>query len=186
MPTAPSKLPSPPGLLALFLAFAGISVVAFGGALPWSRRLIVERKHWMTAEEFNEAFSFSQFLPGANMINFSVVFGTRFGGAGGAAVALLGLLGPPLVIVCGVAALYARYGDLDVIGRILTGVAAAAAGLLIAMTAKMAMPLFRRGEYVAPIVAAIVFVLVGPMHLPLQWVLIVMAPLSIAIAWVRR
>ena len=37
----------------------------------------------MTAEEFNDTFSFSQFLPGANIINFSVVFGTRFGGAAG-------------------------------------------------------------------------------------------------------
>src|SRR5690606_18006948 len=152
------------------LAFAGISVVAFGGALPWSRRVIVERRQWMTPEEFNEAFSLSQFLPGANMINFSVVFGTRIGGAPGAAVALLGLLGPPLVVICIIAVLYARYGDLDTLGRILTGIAAAAAGLLIAMAGKMAMPLFRRGEYVAPVVAAIVFVAVGPLHLPLQWV----------------
>ena len=177
-----------PGLLELFLAFAGVSVVAFGGALPWSRRLIVERRRWMTAEEFNEAFSFSQFLPGANMINFSVVFGTRFGGAAGAAVALLGLIGPPLVIICVVAMLYARYGDLQTLGHILTGIAAAAAGLLIAMTAKMAMPLFKRGEgeYAGPIIAALVFVAIGPLQLPLQWVLIVLAPLSVAIAWVRR
>jgi chromate transporter len=140
----------------------------------------------MTAEEFNETFSFSQFLPGANMINFSVVFGTRFGGAAGAAVALLGLIGPPLVIICIVAALYARYGNLQTLGHILSAIAAAAAGLLIAMTAKMAMPLFKRGTYVGPIIAALVFVAVGPLHLPLQWVLIVMAPLSVAIAWMRR
>jgi len=50
----------------------------------------------------------------------------------------------------------------------------------------MAMPLFRRGEYIAPIVALIVFIAVGPLHLPLHWVLIVMAPLSYAIAWVRQ
>jgi len=140
----------------------------------------------MNAEEFNETFSFSQFLPGANMINFSVVFGTRFGGAAGAAVALLGLIGPPLVIICIVAVLYARYGNLPTLGYILSGIAAAAAGLLIAMTAKMAMPLFKRGEYFAPIIAALVFVAVGPLQLPLQWVLIVLAPLSVAIAWWRR
>ena len=183
MSAAPVKRP---GLLELFLAFAGVSVVAFGGALPWSRRLIVERRRWMTAEEFNETFSFSQFLPGANMINFSVVFGTRFGGAAGAAVALLGLIGPPLVIICVVALLYARYGNLQTLGHILSGIAAAAAGLLIAMTAKMAVPLFKRGEYVGPIIAALVFVAVGPLSLPLQWVLIVLAPLSVAIAWLRR
>jgi len=115
-----------------------------------------------------------------------VVFGTRFGGAPGAAVALLGLIGPPLIIITVIAMLYARYGDLETLGRILTGIAAAAAGLLIAMAGKMAMPLFRRGEYIAPIVALIVFIAVGPLHLPLHWVLIVMAPLSYAIAWVRQ
>ncbi len=53
-----------PGLLDLFLAFVGISVSGFGGALPWARRAIVERRRWMSAEEFNEAFSLAQFLPG--------------------------------------------------------------------------------------------------------------------------
>ena len=76
-----------------------VSLAAFGGALPWARRMIVERKRWMTKEEFNETFALSQFLPGPNAINFSVVFGSRFGGAPGAAVALLGLIGPPLIIV---------------------------------------------------------------------------------------
>jgi chromate transporter len=85
-----------------------------------------------------------------------------------------------------VAMLYARYGNLQTLGHILSGIAAAAAGLLIAMTAKMPTPLFKRGEYVAPIIAALVFVAVGPLQLPLQWVLIVLAPLSVAIAWVRR
>ena len=88
-----------PSLAELFQAFALVSISAFGGALPWARRTIVEKKRWMTTEEFNETFALSQFLPGPNVINFSVVFGSRFGGAAGAAVALAGLLGPPLIIV---------------------------------------------------------------------------------------
>ena len=95
----------------------------------------------MTAEEFNEAFALSQFLPGPNVVNFSVVFGSRFGGAPGAAVALAGLMGPPLIIVTILAVLYARFGDLEVLGRILAGITAAATGLLIAVVAKMATPI---------------------------------------------
>ena len=95
----------------------------------------------MTAEEFNEAFALSQFLPGPNVVNFSVVFGSRFGGAPGAAVALAGLMGPPLIIVTVLAVLYARFGDLEVLGRILAGITAAAVGLLIAVVAKMAAPI---------------------------------------------
>src|SRR5476651_1020238 len=95
----PTPATERPSLSELFRAFAVVSVSGFGGTLPWARRKIVEQKCWMTSEEFNEAFALSQFLPGPNVVNFSVVFGSRFGGAAGAAVALAGLMGPPLVIV---------------------------------------------------------------------------------------
>jgi chromate transporter len=174
-----------PSLSELFLAFAQVSLSGFGGALPWARRMIVDKRGWMTAEEFNEVFALSQFLPGPNVINFSVVFGQRFGGAAGAAVALAGLLGPPLIIVMVLAVLYDRYGDLAALTRILAGVAAAAAGLLIAVVAKMATPLFRKGLHWAPLVAILAFIGVALMHWPLPWVFVALAPLSIALAWVR-
>ena len=180
-PAAPLR----PSLSELFLAFVAVSLSGFGGALPWARRMLVERKRWMTAEEFNEAFALSQFLPGPNVVNFSVVFGTRFGGAAGAAVALAGLMGPPLVLVTVLAVLYDRFGDIAVIGRILSGITTAAAGLLIAMTAKMAAPLFvRRWEW-PPLIALLAFAGVALMRWPLPYVFVALAPVSIALAWLR-
>lgn len=175
-----------PTLAELFSAFAQVSLSGFGGALPWARRMLVDRRRWMTAEEFNEAFSLSQFLPGPNVINFSVVFGARFGGAPGAAVALAGLLGPPLIIVTVLAFLYDRYGDIEMLTRILAGVAAAAAGLLIGVVAKMAAPLFRKGIGWPPAVAILAFIGVAIMQYPLPLVFLALAPVSIAIAWFRR
>jgi chromate transporter len=188
VPAAPSPSPTVvrPSLSELFGAFVVVSISGFGGALPWARRMIVEQKHWMTAEEFNEAFALSQFLPGPNVVNFSVVFGSRFGGAPGAAVALAGLMGPPLIIVTILAALYARYGDLEVLGRILSGITAAATGLLISVVAKMAAPLFRKRWDWAPLIAIAAFIGVAIMQWPLPWVFIVLAPISIAFAWVKR
>ena len=171
-----------PGLAELFVAFAQVAVSGFGGALPWARRMIVDRKRWMTAEEFNEAFALSQFLPGPNTVNFSVVFGARFGGAAGAAVAFAGLMGPPLVIIIVLAALYAHFGNLQTLGRILSGVTAAATGLLIAMVAKMALPLFKRLDW-PPLIAAIAFAGVALMNWPLPYVFLALAPISIALAW---
>jgi chromate transporter len=139
----------------------------------------------MTAEEFNEAFSLSQFLPGPNIVNCSVVFGSRFCGAAGAVVALLGLLGPPVVIVTILAVLYAKVGNDATLGRILAGISAAAAGLLIAMVAKMSAPIFRLGLHWSPLIGILAFVAVGPLHFPLQWVLLVLAPIGIAIAWMQ-
>jgi len=187
-PAAPSSSPiiSQPTLGELFRAFAIVSVSGFGGALPWARRKIVEQKGWMTAEEFNEAFALSQFLPGPNVVNFSVVFGSRFGGAAGAAVALAGLMGPPLIIVLILAMLYARFGDLEMLSRILVGITAAATGLLIAVVAKMAAPLFRKRWDWAPLIAIAAFVGVAILQWPLPWVFLVLAPISIALAWVTR
>ena len=133
----------PPSLSELFRAFFSMALHGFGGVLPWARRAIVEEKRWMTAQEFNEAFAVSQFLPGANVVNLAVIFGGRLHGAAGAAVALAGLLIPPVVIVLILGSLYARYGDIDALQRVLAGVAAAAAGLIVAIVLKMAQPLLR-------------------------------------------
>ena len=184
--TPPTPAIVQPSLAELFRAFAIVSVSGFGGALPWARRMIVERKGWMTSEEFNEAFALSQFLPGPNVVNFSVVFCARFGGAPGAAVALAGLMGPPLIIVSVLAVLYARYGDLEALSRILAGIASAAAGLLIAVVAKMAVPMFVKRWNSGPVIAILAFIGVAIMNWPLPWVFVVLAPISVAFAWFER
>jgi chromate transporter len=167
----------------LFLGFSKISVSGFGMILPWARRLIVDEKKWLSTEEFNETFSLAQFLPGPNVVNLSVVFGSRMRGPAGAAVALLGLLGPPALIATGLSALYALYGDVEILRRILTGIAAAAIGLMIAVIAKMAEPLLRKLLAPAPFVMAATFFAIGIARWPLVLTLTVIAPASIALAW---
>jgi chromate transporter len=180
-----SSRPPPPTISELFVAFFTMALHGFGGVLPWARRAIVEEKRWMTAEEFNEAFAVSQFLPGANVVNLAVIFGGRLHGAAGAAVALIGLLLPPMTIVLVLGALYERYGGIDALQRVLTGVAAAAAGLIVAIVIKMAKPMLRELSP-APFVALAAFAAVGVMRWPLPWVLVVMAPVSIALSWWAR
>ena len=92
-PTAPHPASEPPGLLALFTAFAKMSLLGFGGVLVWARRAIVDQHRWMTAEEFNETFALCHFLPGPNIVNLSVVFGARFRGIPEAIAAFAGCSG---------------------------------------------------------------------------------------------
>jgi len=180
-PTSPQR----PGLWELFVAFATISLSGFGGVLAWSRRMMVEERKWLTPEQFNETYALCSFLPGGNIINFSIIFGLRIRGAMGSLVAVAGLLGPPLLLVMISGALYAHYGDLPAFRRALTGVASAAAGLLMATVAKMALPLFRNGKITAPLMSLATFVAIGLIHWPLPLVLMVLIPVSIAIAWAR-
>lgn len=173
----------PPGLMELFVAFAKMSLAGFGGVLVWARRAIVDQHRWMTAEEFNEAFALCHFLPGPNIVNLSVVFGARFRGVPGAVAALFGLLGPPVVIVTVLAAIYARYGQIDALQRILTGVSCAAVGLFLAVIARMTLPLLKRRDPVVLTVLAAVFVATGIVRIPLPIVLLAAVPASIVLTW---
>src|ERR1700675_1328371 len=182
---APAPQPVRPTLAELFIAFATISLSGFGGVLAWSRRMMVEERKWLTPEQFNETYALCSFLPGGNIINFSVIFGLRFRGAPGSLVAVAGLMGPPVLLVLFVGAIYAHYGDVPALRRMLTGVASAAAGLLMATVAKMAGPLFRGGTVTAPLISLATFISIGVVHWPLPLVLMIIVPVSIAVAWVR-
>ena len=184
-PTSDMSTSPPPGLLELFLAFAKISLAGFGGVLVFARRAIVDQHRWMTAEEFNATFALCHFLPGPNVVNLSVVFGSRFRGVAGGIAAFAGLLGPPMGLITILAALYARYGEVDSVRRILAGVSCAAAGLLISAVIRMATPLVRKRDATGLLVMAAVFAAIGLLRLPLAAVLLVAAPLSIVIAVMR-
>ena len=177
---------APPSLIALFVAFAKMSLAGFGGVLVWARRGIVEQHRWMTAEQFNETFALCHFLPGPNIVNLSVVFGSRFRGIAGGFAAFAGLVGPPMVIATVLAAVYARYGEIDALRRILAGVACAAVGLLLSVVFKMMMPLIKKRDVVGIVILIAVFIAIGLFRLPLQEVLLVGIPLSLAITYYMR
>jgi chromate transporter len=180
-PTSP-----PPGLIALFVAFAKMSLAGFGGVLVFARRGIVEQHRWMTAEEFNETFALCHFLPGPNIVNLTVVFGSRFRGIAGGIAAFTGLLGPPTVIMVILGVLYRHFGEVESLRRILAGVSCGAVGLLISVIFRMTMPLVKKRDLVGLAVLAAVFVAIGIARLPLATVLLVAIPVSIAITVLVR
>jgi len=186
VPAPEPPISAPPSLFALFVAFAKMSLAGFGGVLVWARRGIVDQHRWMTADEFNETYALCHFLPGPNVVNLSVVFGSRFRGIAGSAAAFAGLLGPPVVIVTILAALYARFGEIESLRRILAGVSCAAVGLLLSAVFRMMMPLIKRRDLVGLVVLAAVFTAIGLLRLPLPAVLLPAIPLSIAITFARR
>jgi chromate transporter len=177
---------SPPSLIALFVAFAKMSLAGFGGVLVWARRGIVDQHKWMTADEFNETFALCHFLPGPNIVNLTFVFGSRFRGIAGGIAAFCGLVGPPVVIMTILGVLYQRFGEIEVLRHILAGVSCAAVGLLIAVVFRMMMPLIKKRDVIGLALLAAVFVAIGLLRLPLPIVLLVAIPVSIAITFMRR
>jgi chromate transporter len=180
---SPPHAPERPVLRALFLDFTTVGLSGFGGVLPFARRMLVERKGWMTAEEFNAQLGLCQFLPGPNVINLAVLVGKRHGGPAGAIVAPLGLLAGPFVIVVLLAMLYDAYGQLSIVQSMLRGIAAAGAGLLFAMAWRMGSAIRDKAVFLP--FAALVVVGVAGLRWPMLWVMLAGLACSSAVAWWR-
>jgi chromate transporter len=170
---------------ALFVAFLAMTLAGFGGVLPFARRTLVDRHGWLTQEDFTETLALCQSLPGPNVVNLSVVVGARACGWRGALAALFGLIGAPFLILLVLGALYGRFGSLPTVRLAIGGIAAAAAGLVVATAARMAEPLLRSRWLLAAPMILLSFAGVGVLRLPLIAVIAVLAPLSVALMWRR-
>lgn len=153
--------------------------------MPFARRMLVEERRWLSAEEFTEVLSLCQLLPGPNVVNVAVCVGTRYHGALGAVAAFAGLMTAPLFIMLALGVLYTQYGHYPAVSALFRGVSAAAAGLVVAMGIKMAMS--RRLRSAMALFTVITFIGIALMRLPLVVFLLGAAPLSVAAAvWRRR
>lgn len=182
----PHPAPNRPQSLAdLFISFTLLALQGFGGVLGVVQRELVERKQWLTQEEFLEDWAVAQIMPGPNVVNLSLMIGARHFGLAGALTALAGLLALPLVIVLVVGVLHDRFADSPAVAGALRGLAAVSAGLIAGAGLKLTAALARGPIPLAwsTAICAVGFVLVALLHLPLLAVLLVLGTLGCAIAW---
>jgi chromate transporter len=168
----------------LFRCFLIVGVTGFGGVLPVFVHEVVRKRAWLDQEEFTELLAVCQVLPGPNVVNMSMVMGMRTCGLSGAFVSVLGLLLLPVILVLALGALYASFAHLPEVEGAVRSIAAAAAGLLIAITARLFWP--QRANPVAIGIGLLVLIAIAWFRMPLLWVLAVLGPVSIALTWWRR
>lgn len=180
MSSAPPDRSPCPTVAELFLGFLSLGLMGFGGALPLARRMVVEKRRWITSTEFTELLALCQVLPGGNIGNMSIALGMRFRGVPGAVAALLGLIAVPGLVVVSLGTLYDRYRQVPIVQHGFAGLSAAAAGLLVATAIKIARPLWRKWiEAAIAVVCVIAMVFLG---LPLLWVMLVLGAAGIYFA----
>jgi chromate transporter len=184
--TQQQHLEQPVSLAALFTAFLTVSLcgVGGGGGIVWARRITVETRRWISDREFADIVSLCQFMPGPNIVGIAVCIGARMRGAIGTIAALSGFLVIPWAVGFALGLLCLRYAHLMVLRNVLGGIAATAAGLLIATGIKLLMPHRRRPAALLFAVLAFSLILFG--KLPLLVVLFGLVPLSIAAAGIEN
>lgn len=159
----------------LFVSFTLLALQGFGGVLAVVQRELVEKKRWMTREQFVEDWAVAQIMPGPNVVNLSLMIGGRYFGLPGALAALSGMIAAPLVLVLLLAALYGSVADSATAQGALRGMGAVAAGLITATGIKLIAALEKNvmGRWVCIGLAVVTFVAIALLRLPLAWVLLV-------------
>lgn len=129
-----------PSIRAIFLVFLKMGTFAIGGVysmLSFFQKELVERRQWLTDDEFAEGVAIGQMTPGPPIVNTGIYVGYRLRGLKGAVAATAGQTLPGLIVVLAIGYLYLRYKEAPVFGSALKGVGAAVVGLLVSIVYKM-------------------------------------------------
>lgn len=174
----------------LFVAFNSVALQGFGGVLTIIQREMVDKRRWMTQQEFVEDWAVSQILPGGNVINLCIIVGNRYFGWRGALAALAGVLAAPLLIALVLATLYMYFAQVPAVAGAVRGMGAAAAGLIGAAAIKMLSGLKKNmlGARVCAALIAMTFIAVGLLRIPLIYTVLGLGVPAFVYAWllVRR
>jgi chromate transporter len=166
----------------LFKVFLTAGAISFGGGVvAYLRQYLVKVHGWLDDDDFLDALEVSETLPGLNSVNMSVIVGDRMRGAFGAAVAVIGLMLPGMVVMMTLGVLWDQQRHDVNLNHFLVGVAASAVGLLLTVTLQLG-----HKQFVRPldlVLMAVTFVAVSVFKVALGWVLLVVGPAAI---WLYR
>jgi chromate transporter len=171
----------------MFWAFTRLAMQGFGGVLPVAQRELVERRRWLTREQFLEQLSVAQVLPGPNIVNLALMIGDRFGGLRGAIAALAGILLAPLVVVLVLAVFARQMSGVPAVGGALRGMGVVASGLILSTAWKLGLGL-RHSPLGVAACGALVLVTalaIGVWRWPLVFVVLGLGGVAMVWAWWR-
>jgi chromate transporter len=163
--------PRPQSLADLFISFTLLALQGFGGVMAIVQQELVEKKKWLTQEEFIEDWAVAQIMPGPNVVNLSIIIGGRYFGLPGALSALAGMLLMPLMLILLIAILYAPYANHPNVVHALRAMGAVAAGLILATGFRLISALKRNpmGIRICISLGALCFIAVALLRLPLVY-----------------
>ena len=127
-------------LCELFLSFAKVGVMTFGGGyamLPMLQREIVENKKWATEEELTDYFAIGQCTPGVIAVNTATFIGQKKAGTIGGVVASLGVVFPSVVIITFLAALLHNFAEVPAVQHAFGGIRVCVCVLILNAVVKL-------------------------------------------------
>ena len=121
-------------LLKLFVVFFYLSALTVGGGyviIGLLQKRVVEDLKWLGSDEMLDIVAIAQSSPGAIAVNAANLLGWRLRGAKGAAVAIIGSILPPVVIIIVVGMFYLAFRDQIVVANVLKGMTAGVSAVIL-------------------------------------------------------
>jgi chromate transporter len=148
----------------LLRIWLNIGLQSFGGGaatLYLIRREAVERRGWLSDEEYARYWGICQIAPGINILGLVILIGWQVSGAVGAALALAGLLLPSAAITILLTALYSRIEQVPLVQAALHGVVPATVGLGLLLAVGMLRPMLASSRKEGRVSLATAWALLG-------------------------
>lgn len=152
-------------LRSLGWVFLKLGFTGFGGGIAviaQIRSLVVSERQWLSEEEFLDAVSLAQSLPGANAANAITYIGLRLAGLRGAVVSVVAFILPSFLMMIGLTVVHHQLQHLTEIQSIFQGLTAAVVGLIAATTIRLAKTaITRQWHLVLGLITAILLIFTG-------------------------
>lgn len=151
-------------LLKMFLTFAKIGVMTFGGGyamLPILQREIVEKNGWATESELTDYFAIGQCTPGIIAVNTATFIGHKKKGIIGGIVTTLGVVFPSVVIISVIAAFLTNFADIPAVKNALAGVNACVVALIASSIIKLGKTTLKNSPSLAIFAVVLILACIG-------------------------
>lgn len=167
----------------LFTGFVLVGLFGFGGIAASFYHVAVERRKWLSVDEYAQTLAVGQILPGASLMNMSTIVADRFQGLTGVVCALMGLFTFPLIILLLLITCYDQYAYLPEVQYATKAAAAAAVGLTFGIGLKLAKGILKSG--MGLVFASLSFLAIGVLRLPMLQSIFSLVALSMLVIYWR-
>lgn len=145
-----SPAPATPPLGSFLFYFLKLGTLGFGGPIAltgYMQRDLVERNGWVSEEDYKEGLSLAQLAPGPLAAQLAIYLGWVRAGVLGATLVAFAFVGPSLIMVLALSAMYVRFGGLPWMQAVFYGIGAAVIAIIAQSARKLTRLTLRRDRF---------------------------------------
>ena len=177
-------------LWTLFTSMLYISTFTFGGGfviVSLMQKKFVEELHWLEEDEMLDMTALAQASPGAIAVNGAILVGRKLAGIPGIAVAVLGTILPPMVILSLISLAYEAFATNLWVARALKGMQAGVAAVIVDVSLNLGTRVVKERDPLCIALMIVAFVLNYALHVNVIYIILGAALLGICKAlYLRR